>query len=95
VLAVDPQKSITFEWITFVTKSLAGHSTPPVVPEAVRNVRPIPTQVEIHFEALGDSKTKITLAHRGFGSGGKWDEAYAYFDQAWAGVLASLAKAYA
>ena len=94
VLAVDPPHSISFEWITFVTKPLAGHSTPPVVSAAERNVTPLPTRVDVTFEPLDATRTRITLAHHGFGNGEKWDESYAYFEHAWAYVLAQLTKAY-
>jgi hypothetical protein len=30
------------------------------------------------------------LHHTGWGEGGEWDRAYAYFDRAWGGVLGNL-----
>jgi hypothetical protein len=32
------------------------------------------------------------LHHTGWGEGGEWDQAYAYFDRAWGNVLANLKK---
>ena len=34
----------------------------------------------------------MTLHHTGWGEGGEWDQAYAYFDRAWGNVLANLKK---
>ena len=32
------------------------------------------------------------MAHVGWGDGGQWDQAYAYFDKAWDQVLGNLQK---
>ena len=37
----------------------------------------------------------MTLFHGGWGDGGQWDQAYAYFDRAWGNVLANLQKRFA
>jgi hypothetical protein len=34
----------------------------------------------------------IVLFHTGWGDGGEWDKAYAYFERAWSNVLGSLKK---
>jgi len=34
----------------------------------------------------------VTLYHSGWGDGGEWDKAYAYFDRAWGNVLVNLQK---
>ncbi|MFC3713593.1 SRPBCC domain-containing protein [Sphingoaurantiacus capsulatus] len=44
------------------------------------------------FEAKG-ADTKITLTHAGFGRGGAWDEALAYFTQGWPAVLLQMKDA--
>ena len=41
---------------------------------------------------MGDALTEVRLAHGGWGDGGQWDQSYAYFDTAWARVLANLEK---
>jgi|GEM_PF-199219 len=92
VLAVEPNRRLVFEWTTFVTKALAGHSAPPVVSTEERNETPLPTSVEITFEPRGEHQTLIHLAHNGFRSSAKWDESYKYFQWAWPYVLDSLAK---
>ena len=37
----------------------------------------------------------VSLHHTGWGDGGEWDKAYAYFDRAWGNVLANLQKRFA
>lgn len=37
-----------------------------------------------------DEGTRVELTQLGWGDGGQWDEAFAYFDAAWARVLARL-----
>jgi len=44
------------------------------------------------YHARGDKQTRVTLHHTGWGDGGEWDKAYAYFDRAWGNVLPNLAK---
>jgi hypothetical protein len=34
----------------------------------------------------------VTIFHGGWGDGGQWDQAYAYFDKAWGSVLSNLQK---
>jgi hypothetical protein len=36
-------------------------------------------------------QTKVRLTHLGWGEGGEWDQAFAYFTQAWQVVLGRLA----
>jgi uncharacterized protein YndB with AHSA1/START domain len=74
-LALQPQQMLSFEW-----------NAPPFLPEA-RNQR---TFVIVRFEPLGEKSTRVTLHHTGWGNGGEWDKAYAYFDRAWGNVLAKL-----
>ncbi len=77
VMAVQPRKMISFDW-----------NAPPHLAEA-RKQR---TFVVVRFEPLADKLTRVTLHHTGWGDGGEWDEAYAYFDRAWGAVLANLKK---
>ena len=46
--------------------------------------------VSVRLEPLGNQRTRVTLHHVGWGDGGEWDRAYAYFDRAWGFVLANL-----
>ena len=48
--------------------------------------------VVVRFEPLSNQQTRITLHHTGWGDGGEWDKAYAYFDKVWGNVLANLGK---
>jgi uncharacterized protein YndB with AHSA1/START domain len=76
-LALQPKKMISFDW-----------NAPPHLREA----RAQRTFVIVRFEPVTDKTTRITLHHTGWGDGGEWDQAYAYFDRAWGGVLANLGK---
>jgi uncharacterized protein YndB with AHSA1/START domain len=42
-----------------------------------------------------DDGTRLELTHLGWGDGGQWDEAFTYFDAAWARVLARLVAYFA
>ncbi len=76
-MALQPKKMLSFDW-----------NAPPSLPLA----RAQRTFVVIRFEALTDKSTRITLHHTGWGEGGEWDKAHAYFDRAWGGVLGNLKK---
>jgi uncharacterized protein YndB with AHSA1/START domain len=97
ILRFEPARALSFEWFTFVSRDLShmappGAASPPLVPAAERNVRPIPTWVDVTFEPVAGEpgKTDVRLAHRGFLAGGPWDEAFRYFWRAWAVVLGRL-----
>ena len=76
-LALQPKKMLSFDW-----------NAPPSLPEA-RKQR---TFVVVRFAAVDERSTRVTLHHTGWGDGGEWDQAYAYFDRAWGRVLESLKK---
>ncbi len=76
-MALQPKQMISFDW-----------NAPPSLPEA----RAQRSFIVVRFEPAGDTRTKVTLHHTGWGSGGEWDEAYNYFDRAWGNVLANLVK---
>jgi uncharacterized protein YndB with AHSA1/START domain/uncharacterized protein YciI len=80
VLAYLPREMLAFSW-----------SAPPSMPA----VRKMFTQVVVAFEPLDADRTRVRLVHHGWGSGPKWDQAYAYFDKAWAGVLGALSQHFA
>lgn len=76
-MAVQPKKMISFDW-----------NAPPSLPEA----RAQRSFVVVRFEPLSEKLTRITLHHSGWGDGGEWDQAYAYFERAWGAVLGNLKK---
>jgi uncharacterized protein YndB with AHSA1/START domain len=76
-LAVQPKKMLSFDW-----------NAPPHLPDA----RAQRTFVIVRLEPLGDTSTRVSLHHTGWGDGGQWDQAHAYFDRAWGGVLGNLKK---
>ena len=76
-MALQPKKMLSFDW-----------NAPPHLPLA----RAQRTFVVVRFEPLGDKSTRVTLHHTGWGDGGEWDQAHAYFDRAWGGVLGNLKK---
>ena len=79
-LAIQDKKMITFTW-----------NAPPHLPEA----RAQRTYVTVRLKPVGDNETEVSLHHGGWGDGGQWDQAYAYFDKAWGNVLANLQKRFA
>jgi len=80
VLAVQENRMITFSW-----------NAPPHLPEA----RAQRTFVTVRLQPEGASETRVRLTHVGWGEGGEWDKAHAYFDRAWGAVLANLQKRFA
>jgi uncharacterized protein YndB with AHSA1/START domain len=74
-LALQPKRMLSFDW-----------NAPPHLAQA----RAQRTFVVVRLEPLGDQLTRITLHHTGWGDGGEWDQAYAYFDKAWPRVLGNL-----
>lgn len=76
-LALQPPRMLSFDW-----------NAPPSLPE-VRQQR---TVVIVRLTPLDAHTTRVSLHHVGWGDGGEWDKAFAYFDRAWGGVLANLKK---
>ena len=76
-MALQPKKMISFDW-----------NAPPHLPLA----RAQRTFVIVRMEPMDAQQTRVTLHHTGWGEGGDWDKAYAYFDRAWGGVLGNLQK---
>jgi uncharacterized protein YndB with AHSA1/START domain len=74
-MALQPKRMLSFDW-----------NAPPSLPE-VRQQR---TFVVVRFEPIDERRTRVLLHHVGWGEGGEWDKAYAYFDRAWGHVLANL-----
>lgn len=76
-MALQPMTMLSFDW-----------NAPPHLPEA-RQQR---TFVVVRLFDVDGRSTRVTLHHTGWGDGGEWDKAYAYFDRAWGNVLANLKK---
>lgn len=76
-MSLQPKRMLSFDW-----------NAPASLPEA-RTQR---TFVVVRFERVGDAVTRVSLHHTGWGDGGEWDRAYAYFDRAWGSVLGNLKK---
>ena len=74
-LALQPKKMIRFDW-----------NAPPHLPDA----RAQRTFVVVRFVPVDDKSTRVTLHHTGWGEGGEWDKAFAYFDRAWGSVLGGM-----
>jgi len=54
------------------------------------------TTVEIRIASLGPESSRVHLEHRGWGTGGQWEEAFAYFSRAWSeGVFPRLKNRFA
>jgi len=80
VLAFQPERMLTVTW-----------NAPPHLPQ----VRAQKTCVVVDMLPAGEGQTAVTLTHVGWGEGGQWDEAYAYFDRAWDLVLGRLVRSFA
>jgi uncharacterized protein YndB with AHSA1/START domain len=78
VLSYLPMKMLSFEW-----------GIPPKFKE-LRAKYQTQTRKVLLFNDIGEGKIKVTLHHLGFDNGKDWDEAYAYFDNAWDYVLDRL-----
>jgi uncharacterized protein YndB with AHSA1/START domain len=76
-MALQPKTLLSFDW-----------NAPPFLPEA-RQQR---TFVVVRLLALDEKTTRVTLHHTGWGDGGEWDKAFAYFDRAWGSVLGNLKR---
>ena len=76
-MALQPKTMLSFDW-----------NAPPSLPEA----RAQRTFVVVRFAPVSDKVTRVSLHHTGWGEGGEWDKAYAYFDRAWGNVLGNLKK---
>jgi uncharacterized protein YndB with AHSA1/START domain len=92
LLGIEQDRSLSFEWITFVLEKHPNGSGPPAVPAEQRNERPLPTWVGIELEDVRNdpSRTRLRFEHKGFRLGGAWDEAFPYFWRQWGGVLGRL-----
>ena len=76
-MALQRPTMLSFDW-----------NAPPSLPE----VRAQRTFVVVRIQPLSEGQTRVTLHHTGWGEGGQWDKAHAYFDRAWGNVLNNLKK---
>ena len=73
-----PERMLAFDW-----------NQPPSMP-ALRDVK---TWVVVEFREMDDELCEVTLTHLGFGDASPlWDEAYAYFKNAWSIVLSRFER---
>ncbi len=72
ILATDHLKMLSFTW-----------NAPPSLP-LVRNQK---THVTVRFEPESEKLTRVSLNHDGWGSGGEWEKAFEYFEQAWGKIV--------
>jgi len=72
IMALQPPTFLSFTW-----------NAPPHLPE-VRNQT---SHVSVRLVETATDKTRVTLWHDGWGIGGEWDEAFAYFSRAWPKIV--------
>ena len=72
ILGLQTHKMIQYTW-----------AMPPYMPE----IRPHMTTVQMFFEPVSDSRTRVQLFHTGFGSGEAWDKGRDYFAKSWPAVM--------
>jgi uncharacterized protein YndB with AHSA1/START domain len=78
-MALQKPTMLSFDW-----------NAPPSLPET----RAQRTFVVVRLADIDGKSTRVGLHHTGWGDGAEWDKTYAYFDRAWAYVLANLKKRY-
>jgi len=79
-LALQAPRMLSVDW-----------NAPPSLPQA-RQQR---TFVIVRLTSVDANTTRVSLHHTGWGDGGEWDAAFAYFDRAWDMVLGNLVKRFA
>jgi len=79
-LALQPPQMLSFDW-----------NAPPSLPQA----RAQRTSVVVRIAPAGPGHSWVRLHHGGWGDGGEWDAAFAYFDRAWNMVLGQLQQRFA
>lgn len=76
-MALQAPTMLSFDW-----------NAPPHLAQA----RAQRTFVVVRLKDVDGKSTRVALHHAGWGEGGEWEQAHAYFDRAWGGVLANLKK---
>jgi uncharacterized protein YndB with AHSA1/START domain len=77
LLAVEPNRRLAFTWNA---------------PETMAYVRQQRTIVSVDFLPVGRDSTRVVLRQIGWGTGPEWDQAFAYFDNAWNGFVMPMFK---
>jgi uncharacterized protein YndB with AHSA1/START domain len=72
IMAFQPKKMLAFTW-----------NAPP----NLTHVRHQLTHVVLRFAELSGGRTQVSMTHDGWGEGGEWDEAFAYFVRAWKDIV--------
>jgi len=72
ILSYVPDRMLSFSW-----------NGPPLFPEE----RAKRSWVVVLLDEMPSGRTKVQLQHLGFGTGGRWDDVYEYFENAWGKVL--------
>ena len=72
ILAMQDERFLSVTW-----------ALPPYMPE----VRAHLTHLTIRFEPVGETQTQVSIRHDGWGEGGQWEDAYAYFEPNWAAII--------
>ncbi len=72
ILGLEPERMLHFTW-----------AMPPYMPE----IRQHMTAVQILFEPISETKTRVRLFHTGFGTTKAWDKGHDYFTKVWPGVM--------
>jgi uncharacterized protein YndB with AHSA1/START domain len=75
IIGFQENRMLSFTW-----------NAPPHLTEA-RKQRSI---VIVRFQSAAQGQTRVSLHHVGWGEGGEWDKAFAYFSGAWPQVLQNL-----
>lgn len=81
ILSLVPGNELIFQW------------KGPDQFQALMNKENELTTVQVTFESIDVSHTKVSVKHKGFLDGQAWDEAEKWHEIAWTGVLSSLKSA--
>lgn len=75
ILAMQEERFLSITW-----------ALPPYMPE----VREHLTHLTVRFEPVGEERTRVSIRHDGWGEGGQWEDAHAYFETNWSAVIALM-----
>ena len=93
ILKLVSNEALAFEWVTFAGDESLGRNAPPYAPPAERNVRPLPTWVELDFDVVpGKPQQSLgTVRALRFSGWREMEKSFRWFERAWKGVLDELA----
>ena len=75
ILAMQEERFLSITW-----------ALPPYMPE----VREHLTHLTVRFEPVSEERTRVSIRHDGWGEGGQWEDAHAYFETNWSAVIALM-----